>query len=64
MIISQIFAFYWHANEVREESMNLAEAAYSGPWVELDNSIKKKLLLIILRAQQPLEVSQTFLQRR
>ncbi|EAT42452.2 AAEL006003-PA [Aedes aegypti] len=57
MIISQIFAFYWHANEVREESMNLAEAAYSGPWVELDNSIKKKLLLIILRAQQPLEIT-------
>nr|XP_019540933.2 odorant receptor Or2-like [Aedes albopictus] len=57
MIISQIFAFYWHANEVREESMNIAEAAYSGPWVELDDSIKKKLLLIILRAQQPLEIT-------
>ncbi|XP_062553786.1 odorant receptor Or2-like [Armigeres subalbatus] len=57
MIISQIFAFYWHANEVREESMNIAEAAYSGPWVELDNSIKKHLLLVILRAQQPLDIT-------
>lgn len=59
MIISQIFAFYWHANEVREESMNIAEAAYSVPWAELDNSVKKKLLLLILRAQRPLEVSQS-----
>ncbi|XP_065079026.1 odorant receptor Or2-like [Ochlerotatus camptorhynchus] len=57
MIISQIFAFYWHANEVREESMAIAEAAYSGPWVEVDQASKKKLLLIILRAQVPLEIS-------
>ncbi|XP_058061209.1 odorant receptor Or2-like [Anopheles bellator] len=57
MILSQIFAFYWHSNEVREESMGIAEAAYSGPWLEVDNSIKKKLLLITLRAQRPLELT-------
>lgn len=56
MIISQIFAFYWHANEVREESMAIGEAAYSGPWIELDQASKKKLLLVILRSQVPLEV--------
>lgn len=57
MIISQIFTFYWHANELREESMGIAEAAYDAPWVELDDSMKKKLLLVIARAQQPLEAS-------
>ncbi|EAT42450.1 AAEL006005-PA [Aedes aegypti] len=57
MIISQIFAFYWHANEVREESMAIGEAAYSGPWIELDQASKKKLLLVILRSQVPLEIS-------
>ncbi|KAL9708520.1 hypothetical protein quinque_012038 [Culex quinquefasciatus] len=31
MIISQIFTFYWHANELREESMGIAEAAYDAP---------------------------------
>lgn len=56
MILTQIFAFYWHSNEVREESMAIATAAYSGPWLEVDNSIKKKLLLITMRAQRPLEV--------
>ncbi|XP_035795692.1 odorant receptor Or2-like [Anopheles albimanus] len=57
MILTQIFAFYWHSNEVREESMAIATAAYSGPWLEVDNSIKKKLLLITMRAQRPLEIT-------
>ncbi|XP_055601037.1 odorant receptor Or2-like [Uranotaenia lowii] len=57
MIISQIFAFYWHANEVRVESMALADAAFSSPWMELDESNKKKFLLLIGRAQRPLEIT-------
>uniref|UniRef100_A0A182YSY8 Uncharacterized protein n=2 Tax=Anopheles stephensi TaxID=30069 RepID=A0A182YSY8_ANOST len=56
-MLAQIFAFYWHSNEIREESMKIAEAAYSGPWVDVENSIKKKLLLIIIRAQRPLEIT-------
>ncbi|EDS40323.1 odorant receptor [Culex quinquefasciatus] len=54
-LLNIIFTFYWHANELREESMGIAEAAYDAPWVELDDSMKKKLLLFIARAQQPLE---------
>ncbi|XP_058814369.1 odorant receptor Or2-like [Topomyia yanbarensis] len=57
MIVSQIFAFYWHGNELREESMAIALAAYSGPWFELDTVVRKKLLLIILRAQRPLQIT-------
>ncbi|XP_029728040.2 odorant receptor Or2-like [Aedes albopictus] len=57
MIISQIFAFYWHANEVREESMAIGEAAYSGAWIDMNQASKKKLLLVILRSQVPLEIS-------
>ncbi|XP_053693056.1 odorant receptor Or2-like [Sabethes cyaneus] len=56
MIITQSFVFYWQANEVREESMGIAKAAYSAPWIEMDVSVKKKLLLIVLRAQRPLEI--------
>ncbi|XP_055550542.1 odorant receptor Or2-like [Wyeomyia smithii] len=60
MIVVQVFVFYWHANEVREASKEIANAAYDGPWYEADQSIKKnhkKLLLIALRAQRPLEVT-------
>ncbi|XP_058814370.1 odorant receptor Or2-like [Topomyia yanbarensis] len=57
MMVSQIFAFYWHGNELREESMAIALAAYSGPWFELDTVVRKKLLMIILRAQRPLKIT-------
>ncbi|XP_053692623.1 odorant receptor Or2-like [Sabethes cyaneus] len=52
----ELFAVYWHANEVREESVRVAEAAYNGSWIDMDKSAKKKLLLISLRAQRPLEI--------
>ncbi|XP_062553253.1 odorant receptor Or2-like [Armigeres subalbatus] len=57
MIISQIFAFYWHANEVREESMAIGEAAYSCPWIYLDRNSKKQLQMVILRSQSSLKIS-------
>ncbi|XP_055543611.1 odorant receptor Or2-like [Wyeomyia smithii] len=56
-IVTQVFAFYWHANEVREESIKIAEAAYNGPWMDKEESIKKKLLLVSLSAQRPLELT-------
>nr|ACH69146.1 odorant receptor 10 [Anopheles quadriannulatus] len=57
MILTQIFAFYWHSNEVREESMAIAQASYSGPWLNVDETIKKKLLMMTIRAQRPLEIT-------
>ncbi|XP_055543610.1 odorant receptor Or2-like [Wyeomyia smithii] len=39
--MTQVFVFYWHANEVREESMKIAEAAYNGPvWTRRNRSKK------------------------
>ncbi|XP_055543697.1 odorant receptor Or2-like [Wyeomyia smithii] len=55
-IVAQVFILYWHANEVREESLAIADSAYAGPWTEYDESVRQKLLLIILRAQRPLEI--------
>ncbi|XP_001864543.2 odorant receptor Or2 [Culex quinquefasciatus] len=58
MIISQIYAFYWHGNELREQSMAIAKVAYgAAPWLEMKPALKKMVLLIILRAQRPLEVT-------
>ncbi|XP_053699231.1 odorant receptor Or2-like [Sabethes cyaneus] len=56
-IVLQVFAFYWHANEVSEHSLGIAKAVYNGPWIDVDNSVKKKLLLISLSAQRPLEIT-------
>ncbi|XP_052895202.1 odorant receptor Or2 [Anopheles moucheti] len=56
MILSQMFAFYWHANEVLEQSLGIGDAIYNGTWPDFDEHIRKKLILIIARAQRPMAI--------
>uniref|UniRef100_A0A182NEE0 Uncharacterized protein n=1 Tax=Anopheles dirus TaxID=7168 RepID=A0A182NEE0_9DIPT len=56
MILSQMFAFYWHANEVLEQSLEIGDAIYNGSWPDFEEPIRKKLLLIIARAQRPMVI--------
>ena len=93
MILSQMFAFYWHANEVLEQvmalklssverfaidwltyivvflygdrfcfsspfqSLGIGDAIYNGAWPDFEEPIRKRLILIIARAQRPMVVS-------
>ncbi|XP_052870035.1 odorant receptor Or2 [Anopheles cruzii] len=56
MILSQMFAFYWHGNEVLEQSLGIADAIYNGAWPDFDERVRKKLVLIIARAQRPMTI--------
>ncbi|KFB39839.1 odorant receptor 2 [Anopheles sinensis] len=56
MILSQMFAFYWHAHEVLEQSLGISDSIYNGAWPDFDESIRKKLILIIARAQRPMAI--------
>lgn len=56
LIVSQSFIWYWHSNEVREESMNISLSAYSTPFIDFTIPMQKKLILIMARAQRPLEI--------
>jgi odorant receptor len=56
MILCQIFALYWHSNEIREESMAISIAIYSSNFLDFTIPMKRKLILIILRSQKPLEI--------
>uniref|UniRef100_A0A182QJM0 Uncharacterized protein n=1 Tax=Anopheles farauti TaxID=69004 RepID=A0A182QJM0_9DIPT len=56
MILSQMFAFYWHANEVLEQSLGIGDAIYNGAWPDFEEPVRKKLLLIIARAQRPMVI--------
>ncbi|XP_061399305.1 odorant receptor 43a-like [Musca vetustissima] len=49
-----LFACYYSANEMLEESMKVSEAAYSIPWYEGTTQFRKTLLLFIQRTQKPL----------
>uniref|UniRef100_A0AAG5D8M8 Odorant receptor 2 n=1 Tax=Anopheles atroparvus TaxID=41427 RepID=A0AAG5D8M8_ANOAO len=56
MILSQMFAFYWHAHEVLEQSLGISDSIYNGAWPDFDEPIRKKLILIIARAQRPMAI--------
>ncbi|ETN60992.1 putative odorant receptor [Anopheles darlingi] len=56
MILSQMFAFYWHANEVLEQSLGICDAVYNGSWPNFDEKIRRNIILIIARAQRPMTV--------
>ena len=56
MILVNLQAFYFQSNKVREESMEIANAAYDTPFWNFSIPMKKKLCIIMQRAQNPLEV--------
>ncbi|XP_053677285.1 odorant receptor Or2 [Anopheles nili] len=56
MILSQMFAFYWHANEVLEQSLGIGDAIYNGAWPNFEEPVRKMLILIIARAQRPMAI--------
>ncbi|XP_037956548.1 odorant receptor 49b-like [Teleopsis dalmanni] len=53
MTFAQILALYWYANELREQNLAVAAAAYETDWFLFDTSTQKYILLIIMRAQRP-----------
>ncbi|EDW02024.1 odorant receptor 49b [Drosophila grimshawi] len=56
MILAQILALYWFANELREQNLAIAVAAYDTEWFTFEIAVRKKLLFMILRAQRPASI--------
>ena len=52
-----MYAFYFQTNTNREESMEIAKAAYDLPFWNFTIPMKKKVIFLIMRAQHPLEVT-------
>ncbi|XP_067634159.1 odorant receptor 49b-like [Eurosta solidaginis] len=53
MILAQILAIYWHANELREQNLAIAAAAYDTEWFSFPIPVQKHILLMILRTHKP-----------
>uniref|UniRef100_A0A1A9V0A3 Odorant receptor n=1 Tax=Glossina austeni TaxID=7395 RepID=A0A1A9V0A3_GLOAU len=51
-----LFTYYWHANEVIMESVQVSETAYALPWYNCSKRFRKTLLLFIAQSQQPLQI--------
>ncbi|KAK9729883.1 7tm Odorant receptor [Popillia japonica] len=56
-MLIQLFLFYWHANEIMLQSVEVAKAIWESDWFEYSEDIKKSLVLVILRCQKPLTLS-------
>ncbi|XP_017959978.1 odorant receptor 49b [Drosophila navojoa] len=56
MILAQILALYWYANELREQNLAIAVAAYETEWFTFDVKVRKNIQFMILRAQRPASV--------
>ncbi|GAB0091751.1 Odorant receptor [Sergentomyia squamirostris] len=57
LIMTQLFSLYWNANELTVESFDITQAIYNSPWYNMSEKIKKKMHLLLVRAQRPLRVS-------
>lgn len=57
MIFSQSVVLYYFANELYDQSLLVAEAAYDCNWFDFDIPTQKIIKLMILRAQKPCAVS-------
>ncbi|KAH8277637.1 hypothetical protein KR018_002527 [Drosophila ironensis] len=56
MILAQILALYWYANELREQNLAVATAAYETEWFTFDIPVRKNILFMMMRAQRPASI--------
>ncbi|TMW54391.1 hypothetical protein DOY81_000570 [Sarcophaga bullata] len=56
MIFSQSVVMYYFANELYDQSLLVANAAYESNWFEFNTSNQKNIKLLILRSQKPCAV--------
>ncbi|XP_058453986.1 odorant receptor Or2-like [Malaya genurostris] len=56
-LLLQLFALYWHSNEIREQSLEIGDwLYYNSAWLDFSVPVKKMILLMIARTQRPLVI--------
>nr|AUF73032.1 odorant receptor [Anoplophora chinensis] len=56
-LLVKILILCWHADQIREESIGIADAVYELPWLEYDKSDVTSLQIIMMRSQKPLTLT-------
>ncbi|EDV35453.1 uncharacterized protein Dana_GF12474 [Drosophila ananassae] len=59
-VSSAIFLYCYGGTEMATESLSLGEAAYCSAWYKWDRETRRRVFLIILRAQRPITVRVPF----
>ncbi|XP_060531894.1 odorant receptor 67c-like isoform X2 [Cylas formicarius] len=57
LIFLQLVVLAWNADEVKEQSANLANALYNSSWYKHSQQVKVFILVMMMRCQKPLTLS-------
>nr|QUP79567.1 odorant receptor 7 [Monochamus saltuarius] len=55
LLMYQLFCYCFYGNEIMVQSEKFSEVLYNSDWLVLNNSTKKSLLLMMMRAQRPIK---------
>ncbi|XP_050507128.1 odorant receptor Or2-like [Diabrotica virgifera virgifera] len=62
MTLTQMFLFLWYANEIKVESVEVANIIYNETaWINYNSKARKTLLLVMMRSQKPLTCNSAFI---
>ncbi|XP_076756811.1 odorant receptor 4-like [Xylocopa sonorina] len=56
-ILVQIYIFCWYGNEVKLKSLAIPSMIFDIDWMVLDKAVKRDLLMIMMRAMSPIEMT-------
>nr|ARN17891.1 odorant receptor 18 [Cephus cinctus] len=54
IMMTQIFLYYWHGNELKLESLKIHDAAYNCDWYSFDRNSQQTIMFIMMRGQKPI----------
>ncbi|XP_018571376.1 uncharacterized protein LOC108911034 [Anoplophora glabripennis] len=55
MLITQIFMFFWYANEIQVQSTAISDILYNNTdWINYNKPARMRMLLMMIRSQKPL----------
>ncbi|XP_076377241.1 odorant receptor Or1-like isoform X2 [Megalopta genalis] len=57
IMLLQIFYYCWYGNEVRLKSLEIPNMVFTSDWMNLDITTKRILLIIMLRATYPIQIT-------
>ncbi|XP_071631675.1 putative odorant receptor 85d [Temnothorax longispinosus] len=60
-MLTQIFIYCWFGNKVKLKGLELTDSIFQMEWPNLDNNIKKGLLLVMKRSMIPIEISTVYI---
>nr|XP_033331535.1 odorant receptor 4-like [Megalopta genalis] len=59
-MMTQIFFYCWYGNALKLKSVEMADAIFEIDWINLDNSTKRSLIMIMRRATNPIELTSVY----